>query len=82
MHTNKLIHAIVTCINTVHNLSNGKNKNDIHDLHQLLEATKWVVKCNRNKATEEATEPSSAKSDKSSLDINLFQQVTCSIQRI
>ena len=64
-HADKLINAIVTCINAVCNFGNVKNKNNIHDLNQLLEATKQTVKRNKDKATKEITEPSSTNSDNS-----------------
>ena len=59
------MNAIVTCINAVCNLGNGKNEKDIHNLNQLLEATKQIAKRNGDKATEEATESFSTNLDKS-----------------
>ena len=58
-HVDKLINAIVTCINTIRNPGNGKNESNISNLNQLWEATNQIVERNGDKATEEATEPSS-----------------------
>ena len=58
-HADKLVNAIATCINAIRSLGNGKNESDISDLNQLLEATSCIVKRNEDKATEEATDPSS-----------------------
>ena len=58
-HANKLVNAIVTCINIISNICNGKNESDIRNLNQLLKATNRIVKHNGDKAIEEATEPSS-----------------------
>ena len=64
-HADKLINNIITCIKVVHNLGNDRNENVIHNLNQLLEATKQIVERNRNKATKEATKLFSTNSDKS-----------------
>ena len=58
-HADKLINAIATCINAIRGLGNGKNESNISNLNQLLEATSRIVKRNEDKATEEATDPSS-----------------------
>ena len=58
-HADKFMNVIVTCINRVCNLGNGKNESNICDLNQLLEATNRIVERNKDKATEEAIEPSS-----------------------
>ena len=55
-HADKFVNAI---INTIRNLENSKNKSDIRDFNQLLEVTNRIVKRNKDKATKEATEPSS-----------------------
>ena len=65
-HANKPgTNVIATCINRVCNFVNGKNKGNIYDLNQLLEATKQIVERNRDKTTKEATEPLSTNLDKS-----------------
>lgn len=64
-HADKLIITIVTCINTVCNLCNGKKENNIHNLNQLLEVIKQIVERNKDKATEEPTKPPSTNLDES-----------------
>ena len=75
-HAVKLVNAIVTCINAVRNFGNSKNENDIHDLDQLLEMTKRIVKRNEDRATEEATEPSNTPLDKPAPDTDPFRWTT------
>ena len=54
-HTDKLVNAIATCINTVRNFSNAKNKADFDNLKKLMQATKRVVDQNRSKAEGAST---------------------------
>ena len=51
-HADKRVNAIVTCINTIYSLGNGKNECNIRDLNQLLEVTNRIVKRNEDKATK------------------------------
>ena len=81
-HADKLVNAIVTCINTVRKFSDGKNENDFHDINQLMQATKRVVERNRDKTTEESNETTTTVPVESAPPPVPFQRVTRSMRRI